>query len=127
MQITRQKTGWWRVCAVIVGATLGIVLPASADIIPPKNYAVTPGGINVADGSLVYSVTDLAIGTMKLERFYRTSRQQPNNPPFGTNFSSNFDIYITAAPKSGPSGPRYPIVHIGNKASGVFSHSPPSR
>jgi hypothetical protein len=97
-----------------------------ADIIPPKNYAVTPGGINVADGSLAYSVTDLSIGTMKLERFYRTSRQQANNPPFGTNFSSNFDIYITAAPRSGTTSPRYPIVHIGNKASGVYSHSPPS-
>jgi hypothetical protein len=102
------------------------IAPASfAEIIPPKNYAVTPGGINVADGSLAYSVTDLSIGSMKLERFYRTSRQQPNDPPFGTNFSSNFDIYITAAPKP-VNGPRYPIVHIGSKASGVFSHSPPS-
>jgi hypothetical protein len=99
---------------------------ATADIIPPKNYAVTPGGINVADGSLTYSVTDLSIGTMKLERFYRTSRQQPNDPPFGTNFSSNFDIFITAAPRNGTTAPRYPIVHMGNKASGVFSHSPPS-
>jgi hypothetical protein len=113
--------------AAVMPLGLFIAMRAHADIIPPKNYAVTPGGINVADGSLAYSVTDLALGAMKLERFYRTSRQQPNDPPFGTNFSSNFDIYITAAPKGGnPGGPRYPIVHMGNRASGVYSHSPPS-
>jgi hypothetical protein len=81
-------------CALtaLLGTSLCIAPTSFAEIIPPKNYAVTPGGINVADGSLTYSVTDLAIGTIKLERFYRTSRQQPNDPPFGTNFSSNFDI-----------------------------------
>jgi|KBSSwiStaDraftv2_1062776.scaffolds.fasta_scaffold55353_3 hypothetical protein len=105
---------------------LGALPDARADIIPPKSYAVTPGGLNISDGSLQYSVTDLAIGTMKLERFYRTSRTQPNDPPFGTNFSSNFDIYVTDAPKQGTSNPRYPIVHIGQKASGIFSHSPGS-
>ncbi len=112
--------------------TLGVLMAfclapnSRADIIPPKNYAVTPGGINVADGSLAYSVTDLAIGTMKLERNYRTSRVGPNTPPFGANFSSNFDIFITASPKKGTTSPRYPVAHLGSKASGIFSHSPPS-
>jgi hypothetical protein len=61
-----------RVLAAIVCVSVGLCLATQsrADIIPPKSYAVTPGGINVADGSLTYSVTDLAIGTMKLERFY---------------------------------------------------------
>jgi hypothetical protein len=115
--------------AVIASAVLAlyVALPAHADIIPPKNYAVTPSGINVADGSLVYSVTDLAIGTLKLERSYQTSRVGPDDPPFGSNFSSNFDIYITSSPKSGfPTGAQYPIAHLGNKASGVFARSPPS-
>jgi YD repeat-containing protein len=98
---------------------------ARADIIPPKNYAVTPGGLNFADGSLAYSVTDLAIGTMKLERFYRTSRQQPNDPPFGTNFSNNFDIYVAISRRT-ISDPKRPIVHIGNKASGVYVISSPT-
>lgn len=118
-----------RVRKTIIGAVLGlwIISPAGADIIPPKNYAVTPGGINVADGSLQYAVTDLSIGTMKLERFYRTSRAQPNDPPFGTNFSSNFDIYVAVTPifanssSGGVITSRHHVVHIGRSASGTFS------
>ncbi len=106
---------------VVLG--LNFTPPAHADIVPPKNYAVTPGGINVADGSFAYSVTDLSIGPMKLERFYRTSRVQPNDPPFGTNFSNNFDIYV-AISKHLNTDVNRPIVHIGNKASGVFIGNP---
>src|SRR3546814_19356613 len=78
---------------VAVAAAFAIAAsgPAVAqDIIPPKAYSVTPGGVNVADRSLVYSVTDLSLGPLQLERFHRPGQQQPNDPPFGSNFSYNF-------------------------------------
>jgi hypothetical protein len=52
-----------RVIAGMSAASMAICFAVAtrADIIPPKVYATTPGGINVADGSLVYSVTDLAL------------------------------------------------------------------
>lgn len=111
-----------RTLSVAMGLLVGLSAAARADIIPPKSYAVTPGGINVADGSLAYSVTDLSIGTMNLERFYRTSRAQPNDPLFGTNFASNFDIWIAANPII-PGTSKSPIVHIGSSASGIYSQS----
>ncbi|HTE43110.1 MAG TPA: hypothetical protein VK629_19965, partial [Steroidobacteraceae bacterium] len=93
----------------------------ASDIIPPKNYAVTPGGVNVADGSLQHSVADLSMGTIELQRFHRNGKvtTRPNDPPFGHNFSHNFDIYVATNPRA-PSTNRYPIVHIGNRASGEY-------
>jgi len=105
----------------VFAACLGVGT-AIADIIPPKSYSTTPGGINIADGSLGYSVTDLSVGSLTLERFYRSGTSQPNDPPFCSNFSHNFDIYI-ATNTSMPSGTKYPIVHIGGSASGVFIQS----
>ncbi|HYG30110.1 MAG TPA: hypothetical protein VD887_07840 [Allosphingosinicella sp.] len=106
------------VCALL--ATTWLASPASADLVPPKSYLTTPGGINVADGSLTYSVTDLAIGPLTLERFHRTGRRQPNDPDFGTNFSHNFDIYVAANPVNLGTDNR-PIAHLGGSASGVYS------
>jgi hypothetical protein len=64
--------GWRRLASLILAAFLfssAVVQRSSAqDIIPPKSYSVTPSGINLADATLVYSVTDLAVGTLKLER-----------------------------------------------------------
>src|SRR3546814_5721515 len=81
-----RTTGFWgslaiRGSTVAVAAAFAIAAsgPAVAqDIIPPKAYSVTPGGVNVADRSLVYSVTDLSLGPLKLERFHRTGQQQPH-------------------------------------------------
>ena len=43
----------------VVLTAIGAAQPACAqDVIPPKVYSTTPGGVNVADGSFVYSVTD---------------------------------------------------------------------
>lgn len=92
------------------------------DVLPAKSYAFTPGGINVANGTLSYSVTDLSIGPMTLERFFRGSKKQPNNPAFGRDFSSNFDIYVAINQKT-VSGPQHPVVHIGQWASGVYIKS----
>lgn len=101
--------------------TCGGWTPATAqDLIPPKAYSVTPGGVNLADRSLVYSVTDLSVGPLKLERFHRTGMKQPNDPAFGANFSNNFDIYV--AKKLIVTGTADTlIVHIGNSASGTYS------
>lgn len=114
--------------AVIVLTLFSLGQPAQAqDVIPPKMYSTTPGGINVSDGSFVYSVTDLVIGTLTLERYHLTGAKKPNNPLFGKNMSHNFDIYV-ASNMQQPSGPpfyfpyRYrPIVHIGQSASGVYA------
>lgn len=89
------------------------------DVVPPKAYTTTPGGINASDGNFVYEKTDLSLGSLALERFHRGGQRQPNNPMFGTNFSSNFDIYVARnSPISGTT--QYVIVHIGNSASGQY-------
>ena len=95
---------------------------SASDIIPPKSYAVTAAGVNIADATYVHAVTDLSIGPLKLERFYRAGTAQPNNPMFGRNFSSNFEIYVSVNPTNG-SAPYYPIVHIGQSASGTYVRS----
>src|SRR3546814_6693173 len=85
-----------------------------------SDLSVTPGGVNVADRSLVYSVTDLSLGPLKLERFHRTGQQQPNDPPFGSNFSYNFDIYVAVNVNVTGTADTV-IVHLGNSASGTYS------
>lgn len=107
---------------VLLLGTCGVALGQS-DIIPPKSYTLTPGNINVADGSFVHSVTDLSIGPMTLQRSYRSGTSQPNDPPFGRNFSHNFDIYIASTQPPPPTTHRYPIVHMGGRASGVYSQN----
>lgn len=89
------------------------------DVIPPKVYSTTPGGINVSDGTFVYSATDLAIGPLTLERFHLAGAKKPNDPYIGKNMSHNFDIYVAPNRKM-VSDPYKPIVHIGNSASGVY-------
>lgn len=100
-----------------------------ADIIPPKVYTTTPGNINVSDASFAYSVTDLSIGNLTLERRLLSGAKKPNTPFFGTNMTHNFDIYVAPNFKSATSLPnslpnRYrPIVHIGPSASGIYAQS----
>jgi len=123
--LKKKKTAGVKIAAL----TTGLIISSAAvagDIIPPKSYTTTPGGINIADGSFVYSVTDLSIGTLKLERFHRTGypNYQPNNAPFGVNLSHNFDIYVAANPQPLVGGNyNLPIVHIGASASGVYKQS----
>jgi YD repeat-containing protein len=109
------------IVAVLAGLITGLCFAelAIADIIPPKATAVTPGGINIADGSFSYSVTDLSMGSLKLERFYRYGWPQSNDPVFGRNFSSNFEIYI-ADSRTTAAQAVAPVVHIGNSASGTY-------
>lgn len=104
----------------------------SQDVIPPKVVLTTPGGVNVSTGQLMHSVTDIAIGTLKLERFLSIGPAlPPNDPFFGSDMTHNFDIYV--APKQIPAGgpPFYPphryhtVVHVGASASGTYQQAYP--
>lgn len=113
-----------RAGALLAGLVLALLASSNsrADIIPPRQLATTPGGVNIADGSLQFSVTDLAIGTMRLERFHRTGSgaAKPNDPPFGNSFSYNFDIYV--AYRSSTTSPTHRTVHLGSGASGSYGY-----
>lgn len=97
------------------------------DIIPPKMYSTTPGGINVSDGAFVHSVSDLVIGPLNLERYHLTGIKKPNDPLIGKNMSHSFDIYVAANRRQPTGAPWYlpyryrPVVHIGSSASGVYA------
>ncbi|THD36405.1 MAG: hypothetical protein E7773_07805 [Sphingomonas sp.] len=93
----------------------------------------TPGGVNISDGYFSGQVTDLSIGTLKLDRFALAPSKLPvNDPYFGLGITNNFDIYV--APNFikaiGPPAPRaaeyHPIVHLGQGASGVYLQSSPT-
>ena len=115
------------------GSTVG-----ASEIIAPKSYSITPGGINVADGSMLYRVTDLAVGTLRLERSHRIGSKQPNDPMFGWNFASNFDIYLSVRPvkKAAAGGvwqfasislttAKLMVAQLGGDSSGTYQ-SPPT-
>lgn len=99
----------------------------SQEILPPKVYSTTPGGINVADATFVYSVSDLVIGPLNLERYHLQGSKKPNNPQIGTNMSHSFDIYVASNLRQNTGPPWYlpwryrPVVHIGSSASGVYA------
>ncbi|MFA6113951.1 MAG: hypothetical protein WC729_08155 [Sphingomonas sp.] len=111
----------------VVLAAIAAAQPACAqDVIPPKVYSTTPGGVNVADGSFVYSETDLAIGPLKLERSHVTGLRKPNRPFFGFNMTHNFDIYVAhnnvqPSPPPANQATHRPIAHLGGSASGTYT------
>lgn len=113
--------------ALLVGlAALAPQAAFAADIIPPKVYATSPTGVNIADGSFTYTHTDLSIGTLSLDRFHLYSPSTPYDPNtmfFGDHTSHNFDIYVSPtfaqAQPPFPAHPK-PIVHFGMSASGVY-------
>ena len=99
-------------------AMLGAV-PATAQIVPPKIYSTTPTGVNLADTAFTYSETDIAIGPLKLERFYIGSYlNDPSSLFFGTHTSSNFDIYVGRTVKS--PGRSILTVHLGASSGGSY-------
>jgi hypothetical protein len=98
----------------------------AGDIVPPKTYALTPGGVNASDGSFVHLVTDLSIGPMKVERFHRTGVFEPDQHTAIERWRDNHDIYVSAAyvyTQWGGGWHYRPIVHIGNSASGAYTQS----
>ena len=111
---------------------------SGGDIVPPKILTTTPGGINLADGSYNYTVIDLSIGTLSLDRYYdgpppNQGRRvfDPDAMFFGPHTNSTFDIYVATSfvPASKDPGPsRYPqhyhaIVHTGSATSGTYWQS----
>ncbi|WP_329629953.1 hypothetical protein [Sphingomonas sp.] len=108
--------------------------PAEAqDIVPPKVDLSTPGGVNISDGYFGGQVTDLAIGTLTLQRFSLPPSKLPiDDPYFGSGITNNFDIYVAPNPVKaiGQPYPRaaqyHPIVHLGAGASGVYYQSGPT-
>jgi hypothetical protein len=107
---------------LVAGVGLASVLasPAMAqDIIPPKTFTTSPTGVNLADAAFTYSETDIAIGTLKLERFHIGSYStDPNTMLFGNATTSNFDIYVSRRVVS--PGDYRAIVHLGASASGTY-------
>lgn len=116
-----------RILATLLASAGAPCIAYAQDVIPPKVYSTTPGGINVADGSFVHSVVDISIGALTLERFHLFGTKKPNNPLIGRNMSHNFDIYVASnlTPQTGSPWflpDRYrPIVHIGSSVSGVYA------
>lgn len=111
----------------LLAATALVSLPACAtadDYVPPKVDTTTPTGVNLADGSFIYTETDLSIGRLSLERFHLGGSRDPDTPFFGPRMTHNFDIYVaqnTTAAVPPYLASRYkPIVHMGSAASGTY-------
>lgn len=69
---------------------------------------------------MTYAVTDLQVGSLELVRSHRTGIKQPNDPMFGWNFASNFDIYASVRPVSVPGTSKYIVAQLGGSASGTY-------
>lgn len=124
MQYVRRKAGQNPQLPGLSAAGLGLALIAASpvqaqDIVPPKAYTTTPTGVNLADASFTYSVDDLQIGPLKLQRYHIGSYEtDPNTMFFGIHTSHNFDIYVSRRLVK-PNDWRT-IVHLGTSASGTF-------
>jgi len=97
------------------------------DMVPPKVYTMTPGGVSLADGSYTFSDTDLSIGPMQLIRYHLGGLRDPNTPLFGARMSHNYDIYIAPNGRTDCTGGpatcvtyKKPVVHMGLTSSGTF-------
>lgn len=111
-----------------IGGAFLVCLPSLAicqTIIPPKVYTVTPGYVNLADGSFALSETDFKFGSLALTRTHLGGPKDPDDPPFGPKMTSNFDIFVDEHPTSSGGntlgGFRYkPVVNLGGSSSGIF-------
>lgn len=121
-----------RACALLLSFLLCSAITEAfaqtGDPIPPKAYTMTPTGVNVADGSFTYKVTDLTIGTLSLERYASGGPSivyDPDDMPYGKHTGNNFDIFVdpTFSKANQPYFPQHakPIVHMGMAVSGMYS------
>jgi YD repeat-containing protein len=120
------SSGYGAGFGIAAAAMLACAGPVWADVLPPKVISTTPGGVNIADGSFVYTQTDLTIGPLTLERFHLGGLLDPDVPFFGPHMSHNFDIYV-AETHASPS-PYHPFnsygkdyVHMGLSAPGPYT------
>ena len=117
MKLVRAIAVCWFFCAT---AQMGNSAAAD-DYLPPKVDTTTPTGVNLADGSFIYSQTDISIGTLSLERHHLGGIEDPNAPFFGPRMSNNFDVFITTNYQPAPHYYVYsPIVHTGLSAAGPY-------
>lgn len=113
--------------SLAASAALSVASAAVADVIPPKVDTTTKWGVTPYDIQYRVDVTDLSIGSLKLERFTQSpSLSYVDYSQFGMLMTSNFDIYVAATLEK-QSGPPYYLplryhdtVHIGNSSVGVF-------
>lgn len=112
--------------ALMASACWAMALPACAqDVVPPDVMTVSPTGINLSDGSFVFSQTDLKIGSLSLERFYQYALHDADTMPFGLHMGNNFDIYFREHEYTTPKNPTTTtyyrgIVHMGQSASSTY-------
>lgn len=117
MKLVRAIAVCWFFCATAQMANSA----AADDYLPPKVDTTTPTGVNLADGSFIYSQTDISIGTLSLERHHLGGIEDANAPFFGPRMSHNFDIFLAA--NSQPGGSYFnnnPVVHMGSGAGGPY-------
>lgn len=86
---------------------------------------VSSTGVNISDGSLIISQTDLKIGSLTLERTGTIgARNNDVSPPSTRRWVNNYDVYIKERQRTTgqhPSTTVYrAIVHIGNGASAPY-------
>jgi RHS repeat-associated protein len=117
-------------CFSLILTGLAATPAFAGDVLPPKFYTMSPGGINISNGTFPFSQTDLTIGTLTLDRHHMgiagtgIAARDPNAPFFGRHMSHNFDIYVvrTHQPSRLPYYQQHghTIVHIGAESGGVF-------
>jgi YD repeat-containing protein len=106
----------------------------AGEVIPPKIETTTPTGINLSDDSFTHKQTDIAIGSLALERFYiggdlsgpLANRNHYSAPWFGTRMSHNYDIFVKRVfkPANPPFPQRYrPRIYVGQQSFGPFTES----
>lgn len=120
-------------CALLA-STCFTSLATAGDLVPPKVYTMTPGGVNVSDGTFVEQSIDFVIGSLKLERFHLSVVHELGSPEgrdasdmfFGQHVSHNYDIFVarSLAPANEYFPRRYkPNVHMGLSNSGLYLQS----
>ena len=94
------------------------------DLVPPDIVTVSPTGVNISDGSLLISETDLKIGSLTLDRTGTIgARNNDVSPPALRRWVNNFDIYVKETQRTSghpPTTVYRAIVHLGNGASAPY-------
>lgn len=69
---------------------------------PPKYMTVSPLGVDLGSGKFNYSVTDLSIGPLTLERSYAGGRSLHAQGQFGLNWGHNHSAHYFRKPPATP-------------------------
>lgn len=82
----------------LLGASILPLHAVRAQEAPPPEYNLSPTGVNLIDGTYIYSVTDFTIGDLTLQRTY-LGQQGSGARMFGPRWTSNFEtsVYETSS------------------------------